>query len=129
MDGGPGNARALDCGAGIGRITKHLLTKVRSNRHVMMVFIACLTKVSPNTCSCCVDSVEQQMFFFFKILAPQHFERVDLLEQDKHFLEKAVEYLDGNNRLSTCSLKYLSAWTATSKYSSLYTVNIWILGW
>ena len=24
---GPGRARALDCGAGIGRITKHLLTK------------------------------------------------------------------------------------------------------
>ena len=94
MEGGPGNARALDCGAGIGRITKHLLTKVRSNRHVMMVFIACLTKVSPNTCSCCVDSVEHQMFLFFKIPAPQHFERVDLLEQDKHFLEKAVEYLE-----------------------------------
>ena len=31
----------------------------------------------------------------------QHFERVDLLEQDKHFLEKAVEYLDGNNRVGS----------------------------
>jgi len=57
VEGGPGNARALDCGAGIGRITKHLLTK--------------------------------------------HFERVDLLEQDKHFLEKAVEYLDGNTRVGS----------------------------
>ena len=26
-EGGPGSERALDCGAGIGRITKHLLTK------------------------------------------------------------------------------------------------------
>ena len=73
--------------------------------------------------------MNNKCFFLFKILAPQHFERVDLLEQDKHFLEKAVEYLDGNNRLSTCTLKYLSTWMATSKYSSLYTVNIWILGW
>ena len=31
----------------------------------------------------------------------QHFERVDLLEQDKHFLEKAVEYLDGNSRVGS----------------------------
>ena len=31
----------------------------------------------------------------------QHFERVDLLEQDKHFLEKAVEYLDGNTRVGS----------------------------
>jgi hypothetical protein len=28
VEGGPGSGRALDCGAGIGRITKHLLTKV-----------------------------------------------------------------------------------------------------
>ena len=27
MTGGPGNQRALDCGAGIGRITKHLLQR------------------------------------------------------------------------------------------------------
>lgn len=27
MSGGPGNAKALDCGAGIGRITKHLLQR------------------------------------------------------------------------------------------------------
>jgi len=52
---GLGTSRALDCGAGIGRITKHLLTK--------------------------------------------HFERVDLVEQDKHFLEKATEYLAGNDRV------------------------------
>jgi len=51
----PGKARALDCGAGIGRITKHLLTK--------------------------------------------HFEVVDLVEQDKHFLEKAKEYLAGCERV------------------------------
>ena len=36
----------------------------QTDMYVMMVLIACLTKVSPNTCSCCVDSVEQQMFFF-----------------------------------------------------------------
>ena len=27
MTGGPGNQRALDCGSGIGRITKHLLQR------------------------------------------------------------------------------------------------------
>ena len=52
---GPGTERALDCGAGIGRITKHLLTK--------------------------------------------HFNTVDLVEQDKHFLEKAREYLAGNSKV------------------------------
>merc|ERR1712122_458233 len=57
LENAPGHQRALDCGAGIGRISKHLLTK--------------------------------------------HFDRVDLLEQDKHFLEKAVEYLDGNNRVGS----------------------------
>ena len=54
-DTGPGTERALDCGAGIGRITKHLLTK--------------------------------------------HFQTVDLVEQDKHFLEKAREYLAGNSKV------------------------------
>ena len=72
MEGGPGNARALDCGAGIGRITKHLLTKVTQSNE------------SP-----------------FDLVHLQHFQRVDLLEQDKHFLEKAVEYLDGNNRVGS----------------------------
>ena len=72
VEGGPGNARALDCGAGIGRITKHLLTKVTQSDE------------SP------LDLVHLQ-----------HFQRVDLLEQDKHFLEKAVEYLDGNNRVGS----------------------------
>jgi len=46
----PGKGRALDCGAGIGRITKHLLTK--------------------------------------------HFQTVDLVEQDEHFLVKSKEYLE-----------------------------------
>lgn len=27
MTGGPGNAKALDCGSGIGRISKHLLQR------------------------------------------------------------------------------------------------------
>jgi len=54
-EGEPGTERALDCGAGIGRITKHLLSK--------------------------------------------HFQTVDLVEQDKHFLEKARDYLAGNNRV------------------------------
>ncbi len=35
MTGGPGNQRALDCGAGIGRITKHLL-----QRHFMQIDLA-----------------------------------------------------------------------------------------
>jgi len=55
VENGPGTVRALDCGAGIGRITKHLLTK--------------------------------------------HFTTVDLVEQDKHFLEKAKEYLAGNTNV------------------------------
>jgi len=55
VEGGPGTSRPLDCGAGIGRITKHLLTK--------------------------------------------HFETVDLVEQDKHFLLKATEYLKDNSRV------------------------------
>ena len=49
MDPAPGKERALDCGAGIGRITKHLLQR--------------------------------------------HFKCVDLVEQNKAFLEKAVEYV------------------------------------
>lgn len=56
-EGGPGSELALDCGAGIGRITKHLLTK--------------------------------------------HFQTVDLVEQDQHFLEKGREYLRGNSRVGT----------------------------
>jgi protein N-terminal methyltransferase len=35
MTGGPGNQRALDCGAGIGRITKHLL-----QRHFLKIDLA-----------------------------------------------------------------------------------------
>ena len=49
MEKGPSNCKALDCGAGIGRITKHLLAK--------------------------------------------HFSSVDLVEQNKIFLEKAKENL------------------------------------
>jgi protein N-terminal methyltransferase len=55
MDHGPSNSRALDCGAGIGRITKHLLTK--------------------------------------------HFMQVDMVEQNKIFLEKARDYLKSNKRV------------------------------
>lgn len=57
LEGGPGRGRALDCGAGIGRITKHLLTK--------------------------------------------HFDCVDLVEQDKHFLERARDYLADNQRVGS----------------------------
>ncbi|XP_050543784.1 N-terminal Xaa-Pro-Lys N-methyltransferase 1 [Daktulosphaira vitifoliae] len=53
MKNGPSNLRALDCGAGIGRISKQLLTK--------------------------------------------HFTYVDLLEQDKKFVEKAQIILQGTN--------------------------------
>jgi protein N-terminal methyltransferase len=35
ITGGPGNQRALDCGAGIGRITKHLL-----QRHFIKIDLA-----------------------------------------------------------------------------------------
>ena len=55
MDNGPSKHRALDCGAGIGRITKHLLTK--------------------------------------------HFDKVDLVEQNKLFLEKAKDYLKGSDKV------------------------------
>ena len=55
MDNGPSNQRALDCGAGIGRITKHLLVK--------------------------------------------HFTKVDLVEQNKLFLEKAKEYLKNSDKV------------------------------
>ena len=64
MDNGPSNQRALDCGAGIGRITKHLLVK--------------------------------------------HFTKVDLVEQNKLFLEKAKEYLktsDKVDHLYCCGLQ------------------------
>jgi len=50
-----GTSRALDCGAGIGRISKHLLTR--------------------------------------------HFQKVDLVEQDRHFLDKARQYLGDNKRI------------------------------
>ena len=55
LENAPGKARALDCGAGIGRITKYLLKR--------------------------------------------HFKDIDLVEQNKKFLEKAVEYLctEGND--------------------------------
>lgn len=50
-----GTGRALDCGAGIGRITKHLLSR--------------------------------------------HFQTVDLVEQDRHFLDKAATYLKDNKNV------------------------------
>jgi protein N-terminal methyltransferase len=34
-------------------------------------------------------------------LLTRHFETVDLVEQDQHFLEKAREYLRGNERVGT----------------------------
>ena len=55
MENGPSNFRAIDCGAGIGRITKHLLIK--------------------------------------------HFDKVDLVEQNKIFLEKAKEYLSASDKV------------------------------
>jgi len=56
MDDGPSKQKALDCGAGIGRITKHLLTK--------------------------------------------HFAKVDMVEQNRLFLEKAKEYLKGCDKVN-----------------------------
>lgn len=64
MENGPSNLKAIDCGAGIGRITKHLLSK--------------------------------------------HFSEVDLVEQDKKFLQKAQENLtDCKNvgKLYCCGLQ------------------------
>ena len=57
MENPPGNERALDCGAGIGRISKHLLTK--------------------------------------------HFTKVDLVEQNRIFLEKAKDYLKDSEQAGT----------------------------
>jgi hypothetical protein len=36
-----------------------------------------------------------------KHLLTRHFKKVDLVEQDRHFLEKAREYLRGNERVGT----------------------------
>ena len=57
MENPPGHDRALDCGAGIGRISKHLLTK--------------------------------------------HFSKVDLVEQNRIFLEKAKDYLKDSEQAGT----------------------------
>lgn len=57
LENGPGHQRALDCGAGIGRISKHLLTK--------------------------------------------HFDQVDLVEQNRVFLEKAKDYLKDTEQAGT----------------------------
>jgi len=80
---GPGCDRALDCGAGIGRITKHLLSKI--------------------------------------------FKKVDLVEQDKHFLEKAREYLSGNEKVGTL---YQAGLQNFNFQESIYNVIWcqWVLG-
>ena len=68
----------MDCGAGIGRITKHLLTKVPASWYRPYILV-------------------------------QHFEKVDLVEQDKHFLEKATEYLkvEGEVRRAVVSICWI----------------------
>lgn len=82
-DQGPGTERALDCGAGIGRITKHLLTK--------------------------------------------HFQTVDLVEQDKHFLEKAREYLAGNSKVGNLYCAGLQNFTfSPGQYNVIWCQ--WVLG-
>ena len=83
MDGGPSNLRALDCGAGIGRITKHLLTK--------------------------------------------HFNHVDLVEQNKLFLEKAKNYLKSSNKVENlycCGLQNFLP--EAGKYDVIWCQ--WVLG-
>ena len=80
---GPGSERALDCGAGIGRITKHLLTK--------------------------------------------HFSTVDLVEQDKHFLEKARDYLRGNERVGTLYCAGLQNFNFTAQCYNVIWCQ-WVLG-
>ena len=82
MDHGPSNLRALDCGAGIGRITKHLLTR--------------------------------------------HFSKVDLVEQNKLFLQKAKEYLksDKVENLYCCGLQNFVP--EKEKYDVIWCQ--WVLG-
>jgi len=83
-ESGPGTDRALDCGAGIGRITKHLLSK--------------------------------------------HFDKVDLVEQDKHFLEKARDYLSGNERVGSlyCAGLQNFDFSSAPEYSVIWCQ--WVLG-
>ena len=67
MENGPSNLKAIDCGAGIGRITKHLLVK--------------------------------------------HFSEVDLVEQNKLFLQKAQDNLKGCKKvgkLFCCGMKWFT---------------------
>ena len=69
--------------AGIGRITKHLLTR--------------------------------------------HFETVDLVEQDQHFLEKAREYLRGNERVGTLYCAGLQNFEFTPQTYDVIWCQ-WVLG-
>uniref|UniRef100_A0A069DQY0 Alpha N-terminal protein methyltransferase 1 n=1 Tax=Panstrongylus megistus TaxID=65343 RepID=A0A069DQY0_9HEMI len=78
----PGGERALDCGAGIGRITKHLLMK------------------------------------FFKT--------VDLVEQNKEFLNKAHHFISSSKKLGKLYCTGLQSFIPEYKYDVIWCQ--WVLG-
>lgn len=73
---------ALDCGAGIGRVTKFLLTK--------------------------------------------YFDKVDLVEQNQQFLEKAHHFIDNPNKIGTMYASGLQNFKPDKKYDIIW--NQWVLG-
>lgn len=75
--------RALDCGAGIGRISKHLLSR--------------------------------------------HFQAVDLVEQDRHFLDKARVYLKDNAKVENMFCVGLQNFTPKPKTYDIIWCQ-WVLG-
>ncbi|KAK9511257.1 hypothetical protein O3M35_005847 [Rhynocoris fuscipes] len=79
---GPGGMRALDCGAGIGRITKHLLMK------------------------------------YFKV--------VDLVEQNKDFIEKVNEFIGPSKKLGKLYCTGLQSFVPEEKYDVIWCQ--WVLG-
>ena len=83
MEGGPNHLTALDCGAGIGRITKHLLS--------------------------------------------HSFAQVDLVEQNKIFLEKAKDYLQGNDKVGHLFCCGLQNFVPKSEHYDVIWCQ-WVLG-
>lgn len=79
----PGKEYALDCGAGIGRVTKNLLIP--------------------------------------------HFEKVDMVEQDKNFCDKAREYVDDRKlgEIYNCGLQKFVP--EANKYDIIWSQWVWII--
>ncbi|KAF6214967.1 hypothetical protein GE061_009712 [Apolygus lucorum] len=82
LDRPPGRGRALDCGAGIGRVTKHLLAN-----------------------------------FFAK---------VDLVDQNKDFVNKATEYVGEIPQIGNLYVAGLQEFQPTEKYDVIWCQ--WVLG-